>query len=101
MAADATRDRLSLRTNTGSVARSRVIETGRRGCQMWDVFGQRVTGADVGNANVRSLAGLAQSVVSRVEVLPFLEEPLGETSAEEIVAGIQNIPSACSGEGPS
>lgn len=101
MAADATRDRLSLRTNTGSVARSRVIGTGRRGCQMWDVFGQRVTGADVGNANVRSLAGLAQSVVSRVEVLPFLEEPLGETSAEEIVAGIQNIPSACSGEGPS
>jgi len=98
---EATRDRLCLSTNTSSVARSRVTRAG--GCcrQMWDVFGKRMTGADVGDAHVRSLAGLAQRVISRVEVLSFLKEPLGEANAEQRVRGNRNTPSACSGEGPS
>jgi hypothetical protein len=39
---------------------------------MRDIFGDRMLRSDVGDANIRSLASLAQGVVTRIEVFSLL-----------------------------
>ena len=39
---------------------------------MWDIFRQRVLGADGGNADIGGLASLGEGVVAGVEILAFL-----------------------------
>lgn len=46
----------------------------RRRCQVWDIFGHWMPGSDVGDADIRRLAGFAEGVVARVEVFAFLTQ---------------------------
>lgn len=73
VAANATRDLLTLSTDAATITgRSGVIGTWGGGCQVWNVLRNWVAGADVGDADVRSFAGLAQSIVTRVKVFALL-----------------------------
>lgn len=75
MAADATGDLLALCTHAAAVARGcgRVVGTGGGCGQVGDVLGDWVARADAGDADVRGLAGFAESVVTGVEVFSLLE----------------------------
>lgn len=84
MATEAAGDLLPLAASAASVASCSGIVRTRRGCsQVGNIFGNRMAGANIGDANVRGFAGLAESVVARIEVLPFLrwEERLGKQIA--------------------
>ena len=74
MATDAiSGDLLSLVTGAPTVAGGGgVVGTGRSGREVWDILGDGVLGANVGDANVGGFAGLAQGIISRIEVFPFL-----------------------------
>lgn len=83
----------SLGADAAAVA-GRYGGAGRRRRQVWDVFGNRVPGANVGDADIRRLAGLAEGVVAGVEVLAFLG-PVNQR-AVPLSAAWRGIPSACS-----
>lgn len=74
VAANAARNLLTLRTDAAAIpGPSGVVSTRGGGCQVWNVLRNWVAGADVGDADVRSFAGLAQSIVTRVKVFALLE----------------------------
>lgn len=74
MTANAARDLLSLGTGTRTVAGRRgIVGTGRGGGQMGDVLGDRMLGADVGDADVGGFAGFAQGIITGVEVFALLK----------------------------
>jgi hypothetical protein len=43
------------------------------GGQVWDVFGEGVLGSNTAGVDRASLAGLGESIVARVEILPLFE----------------------------
>lgn len=65
MSTEAARNLLPLGAGAGAVASGGgVVRARRRGGQMRDIFRHRMLGANVGDANVRSFAGLAQGIVA-------------------------------------
>jgi hypothetical protein len=39
---------------------------------MWDIFRERMTGSDAGDTDVGGFTSLAQCIIPRIEVFPFL-----------------------------
>lgn len=74
MATDAARDLLALVVYTAPVARGRcrVIGTGRRRGEVGDILGDGMAGTDVGDAHVGGFAGLAEGVITGIEVFALL-----------------------------
>lgn len=73
VAANAAGDLLTLSTDTATITGpSGVVGTWGGGCQVWNVLRNWVAGADVGDADIRSFAGLAQSIVTRIKIFALL-----------------------------
>lgn len=79
VAADTAGDLVALCASAGSAAGRGVIGAGRGRGEVGDVLGDRMAGADVGDADVRRFAGFAEGVVAGIEVLALLE------------AGVRNV----------
>lgn len=67
---------------------------------MWDVFRERMLGPDVCHSNVGGFTGLAQGIVARIEVFPFLHV-IHVSFGTEIKRPHGDKPLACSGASPS
>ena len=57
---------------SGDLALGAAAGVGRGGCEVGDVLGDWVAGADVGDAYVGGFAGFAEGVVAGIEVLALL-----------------------------
>lgn len=78
MPADTSRHRMALDARGRAVVCSGVVRPRGRRRQVRDILRHGVTRPNVGHAHVRRLAGLAERIITRVEVLAFLELVLQE-----------------------
>ena len=85
MATDAASgDLLSLGTGATTIAGgSGVVGTGWGGSKVRDVLGNGVLWTNVGDTDIWGFAGLAEGVVSRIEIFPFLNGKSRSTSVCE------------------
>lgn len=99
MPADTSRHRITLDARGRAVVCSGVVRPRGRRRQVRDILRHGVTRPNVGHAHVRRLAGLAERIITRVEVLAFLlavslirigpdhESPYLELVLQEILLG--------------